>query len=228
MKIRRGAWLAVLALLVSTLATTSAFADTITLQSAPNRNAYGGGAFVATTSAGSLPLANSTFDTFCIEYNEHFSFGTTYNYTISDGAINGGAGGGNPDKISLGTAYLYSQYLDDPNHASWTGDQQQALQEAIWYLEEEGQPCSAACLKVLTDAGTALGKTTAELMADANGAYGVVALNLTNLDKSPAQDQLGRVPEAEATLLLSMGLVGLAWFARRKNLLPSGVRPLNV
>ena len=50
------------------------------------------------------------FETFCVEYNEHFTPGSTLYYGISQGAINGGISGGNPDFISKGTAWLYLQF----------------------------------------------------------------------------------------------------------------------
>ena len=220
MKLRRAAWLATLALVLSTLASTTAFADTLTMSLAPNRDSsYGGGAFIATVNNG--PLGGSVFYTFCLEYSEHFSPGPTYNYVINSKAVNGGVGP-EGDPISLGAAYLYSQYLDDPNHANWTAQQQRNLQEAIWFLEDEngGQNNS-----LIAAAQAALGVDLGNLKANANGAYGVVALNLTDSNGNLVQDQMARVPEAGATLLLSMSLVGLGWFARRKNLLPSGVRP---
>ena len=218
MKLRRAAWLATLALVLSTLASTTAFADTLTMSLAPNRDSsYGGGAFIATVNNG--PLGGSVFYTFCLEYSEHFSPGPTYNYVINTKAVNGGVGP-EGDPISLGAAYLYSQYLDS-NPASLNGANQRAYQEAIWFLEDEngGQNNS-----LIAAAQVALG-VLVNLKADANGAYGVVALNLTDSNGNLVQDQMARVPEAGATLLLSISLVGLGWFARRKNLLPSGVRP---
>ena len=231
MKLLRSTGLAALALAFSTLATNSVFADTVTMTSAPNRNNYGGGAFIATVNqSGQLGPAGSSFATFCIEENEFFSLGGTYTYTINPaGAVAGGVSGGNPDPISFGTAYLYSQYLDDPNHLTLTGDKQQGIQEAIWYLEGEAQDPGTFGGDVLTKAEKALGLTEAQMKLDCalSNCYGVVALNLTASDGNH-QDMLGRVPEAGATLLLGMSLAGLAWVAYRKKLLPSGARPLSV
>lgn len=218
--------LATLALLCSTLATPSAFADTLTLTLDPDRDSsYGGGAFIATVNSGPLGAPGSSFYTFCLEYGEHFSPGSTYTYVINSKALNGGVGPVG-DPISIGTAYLYSQFLDS-NPSSLSGADQRAYQEAIWFLEGE-QASEGFGASLLAAARLALGKDNAGLMANADGAYGVVALNLTTSSGGLAQDQLARVPEAGATLLLSMSLVGLGWFARRKGLLPSGARPLNV
>jgi len=232
MKLLRVTGLAALALLFSTLATTSAFADQLRIDYATGNTHYGGGAFFVDNVVGG-PLAGTTFNTFCLEEHEFFTPGNTYIYSISDRAVQGGVGPAG-DPISLGTAYLYNKYLDDG--ANYNGSDQQALQEAIWFLEDEITSCTGSCASVLNAAKIALGTpgtplTDQQIKAnctDSNQCYGVVALNLTDSNNNLVQDQLGRVPEAGATLLLSMGLAGLAWFARRKNLLPSGVRPLNV
>lgn len=53
------------------------------------------------------------FGTFCMEKNEFFNPGHTYDVVLNDGATNGGKGGvkvGNKDIISKGTAYLYEQF----------------------------------------------------------------------------------------------------------------------
>ena len=71
---------------------------------------------------------NTGFETFCVEYNEHFTPGSTYYYGISQGAVNGGISGGNPDPISKGTAWLYLNFaqgtLAGYNYA-WTKWQRQ-------------------------------------------------------------------------------------------------------
>lgn len=61
---------------------------------------------------------NSLFETFCVEYPEHFSPGATYSFDINTGAINGGFSGQVPvgsnfDPLDPMTAYLYTQF--------WTG-----------------------------------------------------------------------------------------------------------
>ena len=87
---------------------------------------------------------NGGFETFCIEYSEHFSPGSTYYYGISQGAMNGGLSGGNPDPISRGTAWLYLQFakgtLAGYNYALGPGGNASAaaLQATIWWLEGEG------------------------------------------------------------------------------------------
>ena len=60
------------------------------------------------------PLARNAlglggFQTFCIETSEYFSPGVTYNATISEHAMYGRQPTGG-DHISIGTAWLYSQF----------------------------------------------------------------------------------------------------------------------
>ena len=52
------------------------------------------------------------FGTFCLEKNEYFNIGQTYDVVLNDGAVMGGVGGatGGKDIISVGTAYLYQQF----------------------------------------------------------------------------------------------------------------------
>ena len=96
-------------------------------------------------------LKNGTkgFETFCIEVNETFSPGTTYNAAISSTVSPGG-----PDTyITLGTAYLYSEFAQgdlsgtvgsltvsyDYGSLTSAGRELSAdeLQDAIWYLQGE-------------------------------------------------------------------------------------------
>ena len=105
------------------------------------------------------------FQTFCLEYGEHFKPGYLYDYSVST-AANGGGFGASPgrvgdltpataagDPIDARTAYLYSRFL--AGNLSWTaadlvtvknynytlGSLRAAsakeLQRAIWYIEGE-------------------------------------------------------------------------------------------
>jgi len=64
-----------------------------------------GGPFEAVTSA------NGSFNTFCISIDTTFSPGSTYYYSVSPTiAVTGGIPSGEPT-VTLGTAFIYSQYL---------------------------------------------------------------------------------------------------------------------
>ena len=181
----------------------------------------GGGPFMVTIDTGfarsatleQMRLLQNPFLGFCLEYTESINLSGNQNYfvNVSNQAVNGG-GGPNPDPLSLVTAYLYSQFR--AGNIATTAQGAADLQNAIWWMEQEittGQR-TAAATTLINNAKTALGLnalTDAALRAlDANGAYGVRALNvysnstLTSLN----QDMLAMVPEpstyAAAALLM--------------------------
>ena len=211
---------------------TNSFASydgSLTLSQGPYSYGNGGEFTAVTTGLG-------TFQTFCIEYNEEFGPGNTYDYNKNTGAVVGGAGvdatdahtGLPMDNISLGTAWLYSQFragtltLDTGSGSYFNANRQLnagELQQAIWFLENENGGVNNGYVSL---AETALGKTLAQIQADSNGKYGVIALNLFNGPYSTSvqgpngqtynlnQDQLDVVPEpttvlAGALLLLPFG-----------------------
>ena len=96
----------------------------------------GGGGFAATGTSGDL-VALGTFTTFCIEKNEYFHPGGTYNATLANGAVSGGVSGGNPDPVSMGTAWVYSQFRAGTLTVATPQLLSGQLQNAIWWLEGE-------------------------------------------------------------------------------------------
>lgn len=217
--------------LVATLAglVTSAQADSLVLSQSGSYSVGVGGAFIATPTSGSsisnadysgvAKISGGGFLTFCIEYNEHFNPGGTYNYVLSNGAVNGGVSGQtstNYDGVSNGTAFLYSQFAQG-NLAGVAGFAYNTsatgygfLQDAIWNLEGEITTSNA-----LSDWVKA---NISNWNADSNGSYGVQALNLKYTTGGNAQDQLyyHAVPEQGLTVaLLGLALVGVAGFRRK-------------
>ena len=153
---------------------------------------------------------NGGFETFCVEANEYFNPGSTYYYGISQGAINGGISGGNPDPLSRGTAWLYLNFaqgtLAGYNYALGPSGNASAaaLQATIWWLEGEGANPNNAFSTLVT--------SLPNYMADNNGYYGVGVLNLwSDINHTQvAQDQLMLVPDGGSTvMLLGLGLLGL-------------------
>lgn len=174
----------------------------------------------------------TSFQTFCIEINEYlYPYGATYDVVVSGGAVHGGVGGPDPDPLSRGTAFLYSQFaqgaLTGYNYGAGRGASAAALQEAIWWLEEE--------ITSYTVGNSFIGLVTTQFGSDAGrlnssaGQYGVYALNLTGFGggapSGVGQDQLyyhdpgittTAVPDGGTTLaLLGIALCGMVIVSRR-------------
>ena len=207
----------VLALLLGAFAGSSAYAlPIVTVTWATNHSASGGEFILTTTDLG-------VFNSFCIEENEYVSINGKYFYDTSDKAQLGGlntVGGPYGDPISIGTAWLYSQFRAGTlsGYSSSSPDDQTSLQNAFWMLENEISALDPTNPWLIL-ANAAIAGDLAALRGDANGAYGVFAVNLwTNADGTgPAQSMLGlTVPDGGLTLtLLGLGLGGLALLRRK-------------
>jgi len=164
------------------------------------------------------------FGTFCINRAVNINVPGQYNATV----IQSGIDPNNGNQISLGTAWLFSQFaggsLGSYNYTAGVGRASSAyqLQLAIWVLE--GQYPLASIVPgsnpfinaVITQFGTLLGAE-----ADNNQTYsvGVLGLNYVDANGRPlgaAQPMLTLLPDGGSVLiLLGMGLSGLAVFARK-------------
>ena len=212
---------------------TSAFAydgriDVAAVSGAVATSPTGGGPFSITvdtgfaysSSLGQVISQGNPFLGFCLERSENITLSGNQNYyvNVSNMAINGG-GGPNPDPLSLVTAYLYKQFRS--GNIATTAQGRADLQNAIWWMEQEitTAPTAAAAILIgnaitaltLNSSTYGLDTTTkqAALRAlDANGAYGVRALNVYSNSTltSVNQDMLAMVPEpstyAAAALLM--------------------------
>jgi len=166
-----------------------------------------GGEFNIQTFGGLASLGN--FATFCLEESEVFSPGGLYNAVLNPtSAVQGGTGSSDP--ISIGTAWLYSQFRAGtlPGYNGGLPATAGDLQNAIWWLEGEIGTDQSANQFILALPNAAW--RVANSPIDANGAYGVGVLNVYTLDGGLAQDQLTLVPEpttmvAGALLLLPFG-----------------------
>jgi len=187
-----------------------------------------GGEFRALPNAALLSFANPTlagyapatadptavnpyFQTFCVETSEYFTPGNTYNVSFSYNIkYQAGLFLPNGEPITMGTAWLYSQfaagtligtgplpydYTDGGGRPTTAGD----LQEALWYLQGEASLINGGAdgTAFYNAAVSALGAT---INNPANGAYGVVVLNLTSGDGN-AQDQLMLVPDPSVVVV---------------------------
>jgi len=125
-------------------------APSITITRMSGYYAGSGGEFTVTPNADFSILTGQIgpFESFCMEKTEYISLGSTYDArlnteVLSGGGNNGPAGPGGGDPLDPRTAYLYSNfqagtlagydYTPGPGRSSSA----QALQEVIWYLEDE-------------------------------------------------------------------------------------------
>lgn len=222
--------LALLACLSSTSST--AFGSQVTISQVSGYSAGSGGEFLLVPDADLAYLLSgydasatygSGFFSFCLEKNEYFYPGSTYNAAISAGSIGGGLTGAvdGTDIISNGTAWLYQKFATgaltgydyDPIGGRSTAAE---LQEAFWYLEGENASIGANQFVslVTTQFGSLVGA-----VADNDGSFGVKVINLGDSPSYPNQDQLvytPSVPDNGATVaLLGLGMLGLFMVKRR-------------
>jgi hypothetical protein len=123
----------------------------------------GGGEFQATATGLLQNIGQASFRTFCIEDNDYFTPNGTYYHKINSGAVFGGVGyqptagaSSSFDPISIGTAYLYSQFragtLTGYSYAPSSTEiaSATALQRAIWWMENEGTSANRRFCRTLT------------------------------------------------------------------------------
>lgn len=214
------------------LAAGSALAGQITMNN-PGSNwrdggGWPGGAFRATVVSGFNGQTggpggdSSSFLTFCLEYTEHFSFGSTYNTVISDVAQNGGGGGGSGgDPISGITKAIYAEFRRGGDNSfgisglniGGGGDLSnltRAIQNAIWFEEAEIESLPSGLATTVYNWGVSNA-------ANAGLTSNVRVLQLWNLDGSRAQDQLTLIPLPGAGAA-GLAMLGLGAMRRRRTL----------
>lgn len=162
--------------------------------------------------------------TFCVEFNEHVGR-STYDAETNTEAINGGIGGGNPDPLDARTAFLYTSFLTGTladKLFAFNGDiisygtsgMGEAVQDAIWYVENEIDNISGVAANIVAMAVAAVGQNGEWF---GKGIGNVRILNLTDPNTGDnRQDQLVLIPLPSTALLGLAGLFGMGVLLRRR------------
>ncbi|MCC6661209.1 MAG: hypothetical protein IT437_10020 [Phycisphaerales bacterium] len=197
-----------------------ATADTVRMTSGPF-TAGAGGEFTATVESGygGETGPGGSFQTFCLERNAPINLGggisgnaNLFDFTLSAAAHSGGVGGGSPDPISAGTAYLFTMFRNGTlSNYSFNGTAAErradadSLQIALWTLEDEytGQPpANAQATAWLAEAAAAV--ANGSIWGDTIGDVRVLSLWQGGND---FQDMLTIIPLPPSVW---MGLASLA------------------
>jgi hypothetical protein len=208
---------------------------------APNYNSIGdqAGPYIVNLTHGTGVTPASSFQTFCIGSQVDYQPGSTYNYQISSVVQPNGLVA--PGYVTWGTAYLYSQFLagalgygGNTTTPASTPSQlvvNDALQVAIWDLQNQtisGVAFSAPVNNTdvdqfLLDASTAAANAGVSDLSNANGAFGVYALNMYS-GNTYAQPELVKLPSAPVP---EPGTVFAGLFAGALLLFPFGRNLVN-
>jgi hypothetical protein len=212
----------------SAVPTPDATGITVVRTSGYYDTSYGGGEFTLKGSPWANPahyasatLVAGGFQTFCLERNEFLS-GQPFDGWLNTAAVAGGIGGGSPDPISIGTAWLYKQFAEGNlagyNYTPGPGRaaSARALQEAIWMLEDELPVGPNPYISLVISTFGSLASAKADYTSVGPN-YTVRAINLYSADGTKRQDMLVYLPDGGMTLILmGGGLLGLALIRRKE------------
>jgi len=195
----------------------------------------GGGEFTLETSGvtviegGDTLVLNDVFgntsdgviQTFCLEKNEYISVPSPLYYgVVNTGAKRGGVGGAISefDILDAKTAYLYEQFALG-TLTGYAGDDASAmaLQNAIWYLEDEISGVSGLADTFVNDAIANSGSDIG--LVRVLNLYGDVGLTQYKQDMIILMKPgVPRVPAPGAIFLGGIGVSLVGWFRRRRML----------
>jgi hypothetical protein len=226
-------WISVIIILIFFISIPVFGVATVTFQDSYGSTA--GGEFLVTPSDfGFTPVSlgeAAGFETFCVERNEYVRFSYNYYVSFSDVTINGGIAGQEPpgsdeDPLNPMTAYLYSQFISgtldgyDYNPGAGRVDSANALQYAIWYIEDEITSLPTGLATTFYEDAVAAGWTDLGNVQVMNVFFSYDPI--TNTYIGNAQDQLimtsNVTPAPGAVFLGGIGIVLVGWLRRRRTL----------
>ena len=170
----------------------------------------------------------SVVKTFCLETNEFISNSLPtplYRGVVNTGAVQGGAAGGFPfDALSSKTAWLYENYLNGglTGIGGYNGNDAStiALQEAVWYLEQEITSISTMAQALVLAAGTnAPSDDTAIGDVRVLNLYADFGFTLYKQDVLIMIDSgIPQIPAPGAIFLGSIGVSLVGWLRKRRSI----------